>query len=285
MIVVGGLMARDLGGGKLAQITAAFCVALSPLPIFQGTEFQYSSFDFLWWVLIAWFTIRLLRTEDPRWWLGIGAAIGLGLLTKYSIVFYIAGLLAGLALTSARRYLMSKWFWAGVAIALMVFLPNFIWLVRHDFISYHFLQHIHVRDVAQGRGHGFLQGQFLLNVNLFAAPLWLAGVVLFFRDRRYRMLGWLYLVPLVMFWAAKGRFYYLAAAYPALLAMGAVGAERWVARTAPSASADSRDRLLCRSERGGRLHPCVARALSEQRAAARFRVEEQRRPARRVRLG
>ena len=65
-IVVTGLMARELGGRRLAQVTAALSVALSPLPLFEGTEFQYSSFDYLWWVLIAYFTIRLLRTENPR---------------------------------------------------------------------------------------------------------------------------------------------------------------------------------------------------------------------------
>src|SRR5215469_2926976 len=69
VIYVSGLMARELGGGRLAQITAALAVALSPLPIFEGTEFQYSSFDFLWWVLIGYFAIRLLKTENQRWWL------------------------------------------------------------------------------------------------------------------------------------------------------------------------------------------------------------------------
>ena len=64
-IVVTGLMARELGGRRLAQVTAALTVALSPLPLFEGTEFQYTTFDYLWWVLIAYFTIRLLRTENP----------------------------------------------------------------------------------------------------------------------------------------------------------------------------------------------------------------------------
>ncbi|HEY3626171.1 MAG TPA: glycosyltransferase family 39 protein [Terracidiphilus sp.] len=233
VVYLSGLMARELGGGRLAQIAAALSVALSPLPLFEGTEFQYSSFDFLWWVLIAYFTIRLLRSENPRWWLAIGAAVGLGLLTKYAIVFYIAGLLAGVALSNARRYVLSRWFWAGIAVALLIFLPNFVWLVRHDFISYHFLQHIHERDVGQGRAAGFLQGQFLLNANLFAAPMWIAGLVFFLRDRRYRMLAWMYLVPLAMFYFGKGRFYYVSAAYPMLLAMGAVAGERWIGRMRP----------------------------------------------------
>ena len=157
-IVVTGLMARELGGGRLAQITAALAVAFSPLPLFSGTEFQYTSFDFLWWLLIAFFVIRLLRTENPRWWLAIGVFVGLGLLTKYSILFLIAGILSGTVLTNARRYLMSGWFWGGIAIALLIFVPNFVWLIRHDFVSYTFLQHIHARDVGQGRADGFLKG-------------------------------------------------------------------------------------------------------------------------------
>jgi hypothetical protein len=230
VVYVSGLMARELGGARLAQMAAAVSVALSPLPLFQGTEFQYSSFDFLWWVLIAFFTIRLLRTEDPRWWLAIGASVGLGLLTKYAIAFYIAGILAGVVLSSARRYLAGKWFWAGIALALLIFLPNFLWLVRHDFISYHFLQHIHMRDVNQGRAEGFFKGQFLLNANLFAAPLWIAGLVFVAIEKRYRMLAWMYIVPLAMFYFSKGRFYYVSPAYPMLLAMGGVAGERWVRR-------------------------------------------------------
>jgi hypothetical protein len=228
-IVVTGLMARELGGTRLAQGTAALAVALSPLLLFEGTEFQYTTFDYLWWVLIAWFTIRLLRTDNPRWWLAIGAAVGLGLLTKYSIVFFIAGVLGGVVLTRARRFLLSGWFWAGIALALLICLPNFLWQVRHNFISYHFLQHIHTRDVGEGRAEGFLRGQFLICVNLFAAPLWLAGLAAFLRSRHYRMLAWMYLIPLALFWVAKGRDYYLAAAYPMLLAMGVVAGERWLA--------------------------------------------------------
>ncbi len=226
-IVVSGLMARDLGGGRWAQAVTAVCVGLSPLPIFEATEFQYSSFDFLWWVLITWFTIRLLGSGDPRWWLAIGAAIGLGLQTKYSIAFFIAGILAGMLFTSARRYFASRWFWAGVGIALLIFLPNFVWLVRHDFISYTFLQHIHVRDVRIGRAKGFLLGQFLYCANLAAAPVWIAGLIAFTANARLRMLAWMYIVPVALFWIGKGRFYYVAALYPMLLAMGNVVLDRW----------------------------------------------------------
>jgi 4-amino-4-deoxy-L-arabinose transferase-like glycosyltransferase len=226
-IVVTGLMACELGGGRLAQITAALAVALAPLSLFEGTEFQYTTFDYLWWVLIAYFVIRLLKSENQRWWLAIGAAAGLGFETKYAIAFFIAGL-GGIFFTPARRFLAGRWFWYGVAVALGIFLPNLIWQTRHDFISLHFLQSIHARDVGEGRANGFVLAQFLLCANLITAPVWIAGLVGFLRDRRYRLLGWMYLIPLALFLIAKGRGYYLAAAYPMLLAMGSVVCERWV---------------------------------------------------------
>jgi hypothetical protein len=228
LVVVAGLMARELGGGRLAQVAAALAVALSTLPLFEGTEFQYTTFDNLWWVLIAYFVIRLLKTEDPRWWLAIGAVIGVGFQTKYTMGFFLCGVMGGLLLTGARRYLASGWFWGGMALGFAICAPNLIWQVRHGFISLHFLQHIHARDVRQGRADGFLWAQFWNCTNLLAAPLWIAGVIGYFRDRRYRMLGWMYLIPLALFYFGKGRGYYLGGAYPMLMAMGGVVGERWV---------------------------------------------------------
>ncbi len=231
VIIVTGLMANELSGGRLAQVTGALCVALSPIPVIYGTQLQYSCFDFLWWALISYFTIRLLRSENPRWWVAVGAVTGIGLETKYSIAFFVAGILGGIALSRARCFFKSGWFWGGIALALVIFFPNFLWLVRHDFISYRFLQNIHERDSGVGYANEFLQKQFFVCVNVVATPLWLVGLISFLRSPRYRMLAWMYLIPLVLFYFLEGRSYYLAPAYPMLLAMGSVAAEAWFVGT------------------------------------------------------
>jgi hypothetical protein len=228
VIVVTGLMARELGGGRLAQVAAAVAAGLAPLALFEGTEFQYTTFDYLWWVLIAYFTIRLLKTEDPRWCVAIGATVGLGLMTKYTMVFYAAGIVGGLVLTQARKYLASKWFWLAMGLAFLICVPNLVWQARHNFISYHFLHHIHVRDVGQGRAEDFWPKQFWICTNPAALPLWIAGLICSLRSERYRMLAWMYLIPLAIFAVTKARFYYVGAAYPMLVAMGAAAGERWV---------------------------------------------------------
>ncbi len=225
-------MARDLGGNRLAQVTTALSVG--SVPVIVATDFQYTSFAYLWWTLVCWFTIRLLKSENPRWWIAIGTAIGLGLLTKYSIAFFIAGLLAGLILTHARRYLRSIWLWCGVAIALFLFLPNIVWLIRHDFVSYHMLQHIHARDVGEGRSDGYWTYQFRGgHVNSVRRAVGYSyGIAGLYRLFPFQPLSHarlkLYALPVVLFWINKGRFYYVAEAYPALIAMGAVVAARWL---------------------------------------------------------
>jgi hypothetical protein len=231
-LVVTALMARELGAKRLAQAVAALAVAVSPLPLFEGTEFQYSSFDYLWCVLIAYFLIRLLESGNPRWWIGIGAGIGLGMMTKYTMGFFVAGVVAGTLLTPARRYLKSPWLWGGAALAILIFLPNLIWQIRHDFISLHFLRYIHARDVRQGRADGFLRDQFMISTNPFIAPLWIAGLYYFSfgqDGKRYRLLPWLYVTEFALFFFAQGRGYYLAPAYPMLFAGGSVLWQRWIA--------------------------------------------------------
>ena len=228
VIAVAGLIAREFGGGRPAQLAAAAATAFAPLALFEGAQFQYTSFDLLWWVLSCYFVVRLLNTENPRWWIAIGASLGFGLETKYAIVFLIAGLVAGLALTERRHYFARGWFWGGVALALALFLPNLIWLCRHQFISLTFLEHIHVRDVGEGRAQGFWRDQFLISANLAAAPLWIAGLVGLIVNRRYRVLAWMAAVPVLLFAIAKGRGYYTAGVYPMMVSMGAVLFERWL---------------------------------------------------------
>lgn len=224
-LVLSALMARELGGRRRAQLLTAFAVL--PFAIGAGMLMQYVAFDYLCWVLTGYFVVRLLTSDDPRWWVAIGAAIGCGMETKFTMGFLALGVAAGALVTDGRRYLRSKWLWMGVAVSILLFLPNLAWQWRHGFVSFDFLSHIHARDVRQGRTKNFLPEQF--EMTLLAAPLWIAGLwfcLLSREGKRFRMLGWMYLVPLLLFVAAKGRGYYLQAAYPMLYAAGAVWGER-----------------------------------------------------------
>jgi hypothetical protein len=236
-MVIAGLIAKELGGGRPQQVLAAIATGISPVSLAQGAVFQYVSFDYLWCVLLTYLVVRLLKTEDACWWLAIGAVIGLGMQTKYTMAFFVTGLVGGVVLTRARRYLANAWLWAGVGVALLIFLPNLVWQAQHQFISLEFLRHIHARDVSQGRAHGFLLQQLLLCVNPATIPLLFLGLWFYFageEGKRYRALGWMYVVTLAIFVVAKARFYYLAPMYPVLLAAGSVLWGRWVCSLRPA---------------------------------------------------
>ena len=236
-IVLAGLLAGELGGGRKAKFLAAGATAIVPFALAQGALFQYVTFDYLWWVVVAYFMARLLKSENPRWWLAIGAAIGVGMMTKYTMAFLVAGIVGGVVLTENRRYLKSPWLWGGVALALLITLPNLIWQLGHEFITLQFLSEIHDRDVRIGRAANFMLEQFYVTANIFTIPLWLAGLYYYFfkqEGKRYRLLGWMYLIPLGLMIVTQARGYYLAAAYPMLLAAGAVVWEGWLAKLEPN---------------------------------------------------
>ena len=234
-VVLTGLMAREMGGGRGAQLVAA--AAAIPFCLAGGAMMQYVSFDYLFWVLAAYFVVKLLKTEDLRWWLGIGAAIGFGLESKYTVGFFAIGIAAATLLTDARRYFRNKWLWCGVGLCILIFLPNLMWQARNHFISLDFLQHIHARDVRMGRAQNFLPEQLKLTLGgMFLAITGLYFTLFLRHGKRFRMLGWMYLIPLALFVIAKGRAYYLAAAYPMLYAAGSVRLEQTLTRIGSLAS-------------------------------------------------
>ncbi len=235
VMILAAFMARDMGGKRNAQMLVAFTVFIAPVSIFGGTVIMYFAFDYLWWVLVAFFTVRLLATDDARYWLGVGAGIGLGMMTKYTMAFWVAGLIVAVLVTPARKHLRSKWLYLGAGLALLIFLPNLIWQIQHDFISLEYLSSIHARDISWGRADDFLPEQLYLTTNPLSLFIWPVGLILCLFGtsmKRFRPLGWMFLVTFVVFLVNKGRGYYTGPSYVMLLAAGVVGFESWLtART------------------------------------------------------
>ena len=225
VMLLAGLMARDMGAKRGAQVMAAIAAFIAPVALMAGTLIQYMAFDYLWWVVVAFFTVRLLASDDPRYWLGIGAGIGLGMMTKFTIAFWVVGLIVAVLVTPARKYLRSKWLWLGAALALFIYLPNLIWQIQHAFISLDFLNAIHARDIQWGRANYYLLEQLYQSANPFTLPLWVAGLsaCLFSASmKRFRLLAWMSLVTFALFMVTQGRSYYIAPAYVMLFAAGSV---------------------------------------------------------------
>jgi 4-amino-4-deoxy-L-arabinose transferase-like glycosyltransferase len=229
LVLLTGLLARDLGGGRGAQFLGAIAVAVAPIFLATHSFSSMNAWEPLIWTGCAILLVRLLDGADPRLWLAFGLLAGIGLLNKHTMGLLGAAVVAGLVATGRGRALFrSRWIWIGAAAAFFVFLPNLAWNIREGFPFFELQQAI--RD--DGRNvelspFAFL-GQQVLFLNPLSAPLWLGGLawLLFDRSgRHYRCLGIAYLVVFGALLALDGRVYYLAPAYPMLFAAGGVGAE------------------------------------------------------------
>jgi hypothetical protein len=226
LVLLTGIFVLRLGGEVAAALLATVAVATAPVLAVGGHLFTMNAFEPLLWTALALTVSALLQREGRSWpaWIGVGVLLGIGLLNKYSVVFWAVGLLAGLLLTRAGRAAF-RWrgFLVAAGLAALLTLPNLWWQARHGFPMLELL-----RNAQLGKNTPFQPVRFLVE-QLFqcgplAAPLWGLGVVATFLStgRWYAGLGVAYLVTLVVMFLGHAKGYYLAPAYPTLLAFGAV---------------------------------------------------------------
>ncbi|HEX7706130.1 MAG TPA: glycosyltransferase family 39 protein [Thermoanaerobaculia bacterium] len=227
------LMARRLGAGTYAQALAALAVLAAPFYLVVGSKLSTDSFEILFWTALAYITLRLVQENEPRLWLWFGLAAGIGLHAKHSIVFFAFALVAGVAISSRRRLLLSPWLPAGGAIALLIFLPNLLWQWQHGWPTFELLNNIRQSDKNIVLNPLEFLGSQVFLLGPLALPLWLAGLVWLLRARDQkgvRALGAAYLIVFAVILLLKGKSYYLGAAYPMLFAAGALAFEHMTTR-------------------------------------------------------
>ncbi len=227
-ILLAGLLARELGGGRFAQALAALAALVAPIWLGAQNNLCLPASEPVWWGACAYFLVRLIKTGDTRFWLGFGVSAGIGLLNKPSMLFLVAAVVIGLLLTPQRRYLFERWALAGGFIAFLIALPYLLWQIPHGWPTVQFLAGMKQMVTRQIPSSVFVLGQifYLHPVNF---PIWLAGLAWFFfatEARPFRVFGWVYLVIFLFLLIAKSKVYYLAPVYPVLLAGGAVAIER-----------------------------------------------------------
>jgi hypothetical protein len=217
-----GLMAREMGGKIFAQILASLTILVSPVYLVAGTQFQTIPVDQFFWVLTCYLFIRFINTSNQKLWLLIGFVAGLGLMAKYSVGFLLFAIFIGIITGNQRKLFSRKWIWFGVLTGLVIFLPNIIWQIRNGFPVLEHMQAL--RKDESIPAFQFLIEQLLI-IHPLTLPLWIAGILfLGFSDqgKNYRILIWIYFIPLVIFLLMKGKSYYMGPAYPVLLAAGSV---------------------------------------------------------------
>ncbi|MHA4847619.1 glycosyltransferase family 39 protein [Flavitalea antarctica] len=216
----------DFKGGK-------FALVLGFLPFIFGGYlrvfhlFQPNFIEIFFWTLIGFSLVKFISTQKTKWLYFFGISLGLGMLSKYTVAFYIIALLGGLLFTDQRKIFRNPHFYGAAAIALVIFLPNFIWQYQHKFPVITHMNELKETQLQYNETGEFITSQFMMN--LPAVFVWLAGLVyLIFspKGRPFRFYAWAFFIVVLLMIYFKGKGYYILGIYPLLFAFGATWLER-----------------------------------------------------------
>ncbi len=223
LIVIASDVARRLGGGAFAQILAALAVLLPAIYLRPASLFQPVVFDQLWWTLGMWCLLLWKQSGDNRWWLGLGVAMGVGLFTKFSILFFGFGVLMGLLATPDRRMLLTRWPWIALVLTLAIGHPSIVGQIVLGFPVTAQITDLRTTQLVHVSSLDFITGQFLiLGLSTLVAVTGIIGLLFLRAFVQYRMFAWIVVGAFAILLAAHGKAYYLGPVYPALIGAGAV---------------------------------------------------------------
>jgi len=208
-VVLGGLLAREFGGGRTAQLLGALGVATAPAYLGADHLLETTSFDLLAWPALALVLVRIGRTGTTRLFVPAGVILGLGLANKHSIAFFALAVVLGTLLSGGRRVIVNRWFLAGAAVAALFTVPDLWWQATHGWATIDMTRSLARENGGIGNAISFLFSQLFM-ASPVLIPVWLIGLRVFFAA------------------TAGAKPYYVAALYPVLIAAGAVVLEhRW----------------------------------------------------------
>jgi hypothetical protein len=225
------LLIRRLGGGSRALLFAWLALIAAPVFVRSSLLMQPVIFDQLWATVAISALLLAAHERQPRWWLVIGIALGLGALTKFSVAFIAISIAAAtLFVFELRDDLRSRWPWIAAALAGMLSLPSFVGQVLHEWPFLQQMRELRSGQLEQVSMLGFVGQQPLLlaAAMLCVIPAVIVGVRGLARDRVPLVVG-VTMFALMLF--LHGKAYYVAPVYPVLIGTGALALERWLVHT------------------------------------------------------
>lgn len=224
-----GKITVELGGKKFAIALACLAMIFSPAFTASGYLFQPVVFDQLWWVLTVWLLLRYINTHAVKYLYFIGMAIGFGVLTKYTMLFFAGALISGLIISKQRRLLWNKHVLGAIGVAVLIILPNLIWQFAHHWPVFTHMATLQKQQLNYVKHSDFIMQEFL--VNGVAVFVWVVGfffLILSFKLRKYLSLALAFVLIFLFLLEMNGKPYYLFGAFPMLFAAGGYGFERWI---------------------------------------------------------
>ncbi|KDE96739.1 glycosyl transferase family 39 [Mycolicibacterium aromaticivorans JS19b1 = JCM 16368] len=225
IVVFGAVIARELGGGRVAQVLAAAACATSVCALGQNQRLTTNGIDTALWVLLAWLIVCWVRTRRDALLLGAGVVSVAALEVKWLVPVFWVVILVAAGCLGPRALLRRPALWCSTALVVVGAIPMLVWQAKHGWPQ------VGMGAVVRGQTTGLAGGvlTFLPRVAEMCGPL---GVVLLVygvwrlwrspRLRPYRFVGLAFVLMVIIFAATGGRTEYGAGLYVAVMVAGAV---------------------------------------------------------------
>ena len=227
-MILAGLLVKKLGGKSWAITFTCLGLIFSPALLGSNTFFQPVSFNQFFWFLSAYFLVQAIHTEQKKFWYFLGISVGLGLLTKYSIVFYGLGMILALLITKERKWLATKYPYISLLIAFLIALPNIIWQFNHNLPILNHMQELRDSQLVNVDWVYYLSSQFRFHFSL--SLLWIAGLIVLFKNKAFenlKFVGFSFLFTVLLIGLLAGKPYYTIGAFTILFPFGGIALERF----------------------------------------------------------
>ena len=91
------------------------------------------------WILTLHFFLKFIQTRERKWWFWMGLALGLGMVSKYTMIAIVPALFTALLLKKdLRRYLITPYPYLMLLVMLIIFSPVILWNAQHHWASFGF---------------------------------------------------------------------------------------------------------------------------------------------------
>jgi hypothetical protein len=231
IVVIAARLAALFGAGRAGRVVAALSMACTPVILGAVHIGNTTPYDLLAWAVVLLCVCTALLRDRPRWWLGAGAAAGIGLENEYLVVTLIAAVIVGIAVTTRRGVLLTRWPWLGGLLALVIWAPNLAWQAANGWPQLTMASALHQQNTSAADYIVGLPGQ-LVYAGLLGIPLVIAGFIRLWRTPELRFLGVAatLVVVYVLAWV-PGKVYYADGMLPVIVAAGSVSAQAWIERS------------------------------------------------------
>lgn len=218
ILILIALTTVKLGGKAKAVFIVLLCILIAPAFGRGHQLFQPVVFTHLFWLFSFYQLVRYVLTLDKKYLLYLTIGVGFGFLTKYDILFFIAGLTGLLLSKRTRTAILQKDIWKYMLLFLVLIAPNVLWQYHHGFPVLDMFSRLYETQLDKLTIAGVLES-IIISLNPLTLFFWVGGLIYMFRTKdnsNYRPIALTIVISIALLALNKSKAYYF---YPAMITL------------------------------------------------------------------